>query len=87
MTLKKEKGQKNREIFLEGKRSSIQYGQKRIEKYAKNYLYHQILMSSSKIFVINQNNYFKQRKKKKKKKKTLLKKNTKDIILSGEWMK
>ena len=44
-------------------------------------------MSSSKIFVINQKNDFKQQKKKKKKKKALLKKNTKDIILSGEWMK
>ena len=46
------------------------------------YLYHQILMSTPTIFNINQKNDFKQQKKK-----TLLKKNTKDIILSGVWMK
>ena len=45
------------------------------------YLYHQILMSSPKIFNINQKNDFKQQNR------TLLKSNTKDIILSGEWMK
>ena len=45
------------------------------------YLYHQILMPSPKIFNINQKNDFKQQNR------TLLKSNTKDIILSGEWMK
>ena len=45
------------------------------------YLYHQFLMSSPKIFNINQKNYFTQQKK------TLLKWNTKDIILSGRLMK
>ena len=44
------------------------------------YLYRQILMSSTKIFNINQKNDFEQQKK------TLLKRNTKDIILSREWM-
>ena len=38
-------------------------------------------MSSPKIFNINQKNDFKQQNR------TLLKSNTKDIILSGEWMK
>ena len=45
------------------------------------YLSRQILMSSPKMLNRNQKNDFEQQKK------TLLKKNTKDIILSGEWMK
>ena len=44
------------------------------------YLYHQIIMPSPKIFNIKQKNDFMQQNK------TLLKRNTKDIILSGEWM-
>ena len=44
------------------------------------YLYHQIIMSSPKIFNINQKNDFMQQNK------TLIKRNAKDIILSGEWM-
>ena len=44
------------------------------------YLYHQIIMSSPKIFNVKQKNDFIQQNK------TLLKRNTKDIILSGEWM-
>ena len=46
----------------------------------KLYLYHQIIMSSPKIFNINQKNDFIQQDK------TLLKQNTKGIILSVEWM-
>ena len=46
----------------------------------KLYLYHQIIMSSPKIFNINQKNDFIQQDK------TLLKQNTKGIILPGEWM-
>ena len=46
----------------------------------KLYLYHQIIMSSPKIFNKNQKNDFIQQDK------TLLKQNTKGIILSGEWM-
>ena len=45
------------------------------------YLYHQILTSATKIFNVNEKNDFEQCKK------PLLKKNTKDIILSREWMK
>ena len=45
------------------------------------YLYHEILMAQPKIFHINQKNDFKHQNK------TLLKRNTKEIILSGEWMK
>ena len=45
------------------------------------YLYRHILMLSPKILNINEKNDFKQQKK------TLLKRNTKDIILSREWMK
>ena len=44
------------------------------------YLYHQIIMSSPKISNVKQKNDFIQQDK------TLLKQNTKDIILSGEWM-
>ena len=44
------------------------------------YLYHHIITSSPKIFDMNQKNDFIQQNK------TLLKWNTKDIILSGEWM-
>ena len=45
------------------------------------YFYHEILMAQPKIFDINQKNDFEHQNK------TLLKGNTKDIILSGEWMK
>ena len=45
------------------------------------YLYHQILMSQPKIFDIKQKDNFKSQNKK------LIRRNTKDIILSGEWMK
>ena len=45
------------------------------------YLYHQILMSQPKIFNIKQKDNFKCQNKKS------ITKNTKDIILSGEWMK
>ena len=45
------------------------------------YLYHQILTSATKIFNVNEKNDFEQHKE------PLLKKNTKDIILSREWMK
>ena len=45
------------------------------------YLYHKIVMAQPKIFDINEKNDFKHQNK------TLLKRNTKDVILSGEWMK
>ena len=44
-------------------------------------LHHEILMSKPKIFDINQKKDFEYQNK------TLLKRNTKDITLSGEWMK
>ena len=55
--------------------------QKHLKIIPRLYLYHQILMSSTKILNINQKNDFK------KQNITLLKQNTKDIIPSGEWMK
>ena len=45
------------------------------------YFYHEILMAQSKNFDINQKTDFEHQNK------TLLKRNIKDIILSGEWMK
>ena len=45
------------------------------------YLYHQILMSQPKIFDIKQKDNFERQNI------TLIKRNTKDIILSGEWMR
>ena len=45
------------------------------------YFYHEIVMAQPKIFDINQKNDFNHQNK------ALLKRNTKNIILSGEWMK
>ena len=45
------------------------------------YLYHQILVTQPKIFDINQKDNFESQNKK------LIRRNIKDIILSGEWMK
>ena len=44
------------------------------------YLYHEFLTAQPKIFDINQKKDFKHQNE------TLLKRNTRDIILSGEWM-
>ena len=78
----KEKGQKIQKYFWEEKEVLFNMGKNTLKNTPRFYLYHQILMSSPKIFQINKKNDFEQQKKKK----TLLKKNTKDIILSGEWM-
>ena len=64
------------------KRKIIEHGKKGTEKYSPRlYLYHQILMSRPKIFDIKQKDNFEPENKKS------ITKNTKDIILSGEWMK
>ena len=52
---------------------------KALKNIPKLYLYYQILMAQPKVF--NKNNDVKYQNK------TLLKRNTKGIILSGEWMK
>ena len=57
---KQEKGKsENREIVLGRKRSFIYHGKKALKNTPRLYLYHQILMSSPKIFNINQKNDFK----------------------------
>ena len=52
-----------------------------LKNHPRLYILHQILMSESKIFNINQKNDLKYQNKK------LLKSNTKDIVLSPELMK
>ena len=78
---KKEKCQKIERFFWEDKEVLFKMEKKALKNTPRLYLYHQIVLSSSKIFNINQKNGFTQPKK------TLLKRNTKDIILSREWMK
>ena len=77
---KKEKGQKIEKYFWEEKEVLFKMEKEALQNNPRIYLYHQILMSSTKIFNINQKNDFIQQNK------TLLKWNTKDIILSGEWI-
>ena len=55
-------------------------GKEALKNNPRLYLYHQIILSSLKIFNINQKNDFIQQNK------TLLKRSTKDTILSGEWI-
>ena len=78
---KKEKGQKIEKHFCEEKEVLFIMEKNALKNTPRLYLYHQSLMSSPEIFNINQKNDFKQQKK------TLFKMNTRDIILSGEWMK
>ena len=78
---KKQKGQKIEKYFWEEKEALFNMEIKVLKNPPRLYLYHQILTSPPKIFYINQKNDFEQQKR------TLLKKTTKDIILSGEWMK
>ena len=78
---KKEKCQKIERFFWEDKEVLFKMEKKALKNTPRLYLYHQILLSSSKLFNINQKNGFTQPKK------TLLKRNTKDIILSRECMK
>ena len=54
---------------------------KALKKNPRLYFYHQLYMSQPKIFNINQKNDFNYQNR------PLLKRNTKDIVLSGEWMK
>ena len=54
---------------------------KALKNIPRLYLYHQILMSRLKIFSTKQKDNFERQNKKS------ITKNTKDIILSGEWMK
>ena len=51
-----------------------------LKNHPRLYLYHQILISGTKIFNISQNDDFTQQNK------TSLKRNTKDIILEGGWI-
>ena len=78
---KKEKGQKIEKYFWEEKEKLLSMEKKALKNTPRLYLYHQILMSRPKIFDIKQKDNFERQNKKS------ITKNTKDIILSGEWMK
>ena len=65
---------RERKIIRDGKKKAL-------KNTPRLYLYHQILMSQPKTFDIRQKDNFERHNK------TLVKRNTKDIILSGEWMK
>ena len=77
---KSEKSQKIEKCFWEEKEVLFNKEKDSLKNTPRLYLYHQVLMSTPKIFNINQKNDFIQQNK------TLLKRNTRDIILSGEWM-
>ena len=77
---KKEKVQKIEKYFWEEKEVLFKMGKEALKNNPRFYLYHQIILSSLKIFNINQKNDFIQQNK------TLLKRSTKDTILSGEWI-
>ena len=64
---KKEKGQKIQKYFWEEKEVLFNMGKNTLKNTPRLYLYHQILMSSPKIFRINKKNDFEQQKKTKKK--------------------
>ena len=78
---KKEKGQKIERYFWEEKNVLLRMEKNALQNHPRLYILHQILMSQPKIFNINRKNYFKQQNNK------LLKTNTKDLVLSGKWMK
>ena len=78
---KKEKGQKIEKYFWEEKEKLLEMEKKALKNTPRLYLYHQILMSQPKTFDIRQKDNFERQNK------TLVKRNTKDIILLGEWMK
>ena len=68
--------------FWEEKKYLFNLETEPLKSHPRIYLYHQILMSATKIFNIGQ----KMISPNKKKKKTLFKRNTKDIILEGGWI-
>ena len=74
---KRNKGQKIEKYFWEEKEVLFNLEKMALKQHSRLYLYHQILMSISKIFNTSQKDNFT------KQKKTLLKRNTKDIILKG----
>ena len=59
----------------------LEHGKKALKNTPRLYLYNQILMSGPKIFYIKQKDNFERQNKK------IITKNTKDIILSREWIK
>ena len=78
---KKEKGQKIEKYFWEKREKLLCMEKRALKNTPRLHLYHQILMSQPKIFDIKQKDNFKRQNK------PLIKRDTKDIILSGEWMK
>ena len=79
MSLKKRP--KNRETFLARKGQTLSNEKKALKNTPKLYLYHHILKQHPKIVNIDQKNDFESLDQ------PLVKKSTKDIILSGAWMK
>ena len=66
--------------FWEEKGNLFNFESKALKEHPRLYLYHQILMSTPKIFNISQKNDFTQQRK------TLLKRDTKDIVHEGGWI-
>ena len=77
---KKQKSQKIEKYFWEEKEALFKMEKEALKNNPRLYLYHRIIMSSPKTSNIKKKNDFIQQNK------TLLKWNSKDIILSGEWM-
>ena len=77
---KQEKGQKIEKYFWEEKENLFNIENKAPKEHPRLYLYHQILISTLKMFNISQKNDFTQQSK------ALLKKDTEDIVLEGGWI-
>ena len=77
---KHQKGQKIEKYFLEEKDKLLEL-EKNLKNALRLYIYHQILTQSPKIVNLNQENNFGSLNQ------SFIKKSTKDIVLSGKWMK
>ena len=77
---KHKKVQKIEKNFWEEKKYLLNLEGEVLKNHPRPNLYHQILMSTPKIFDINQNDDFTQQNK------SLFKRNTKDKVLEGRWL-
>ena len=77
---KEKLGQRIEKYFSNKKEKLLETEKKALKNDSRLYLYHQILMRAPKFFNISQKDNFKQENRK------LFRKNTKDIVLEGQWI-
>ena len=73
-------GQRIEKYFWNEKEKLLEIEKKALKNNPRLYLYHQILTTTPKFFNISQTDNFKQENRK------LFRKNTKDIVLEGQWI-